>query len=374
LPIYNSMTKRKILFASNQIPEFDRASGYLRLFSILEILSTSNEITFIVKNFHESFNPSGDMYVSAMEMLGIEIHIKDYDIETILKENEFDCAVLVFHHVAGTFLPLIRRLRPELPIVVDSVDVHFSRELQMAKVKQDRSLHQQALLTKKREIAIYSEADIVWTVTDRDRKILQNEIPNMAIDIIPNIHKPSDSASSKAIRKKGSLLFVGGFKHLPNEDAILFFCSEILPGIKKEIPDIHLTIAGSDPSSKVTALSSEFIEVTGYLPDIKPLLSTSYISISPLRFGGGLKGKVGEAMAEGLPVVTTPVGVQGMSVVDGKHLLIANTPEEFVAAVVRLHQNEALHSYIATNAREYINKRFSPEIVELLLGNSLKRI
>ena len=133
-----------------------------------------------------------------------------------------------------------------------------------------------------------------------------------------------------------SILFVGDFRHAPNADAVLFFYRHVLPLVRRSLRDVAVTIVGDAPPREVRALSSADITVTGWVPDVEPYLTTHCISIAPLRFGAGLKGKIVEAMATGLPVVTTPVGAEGMELVHGSTALIAESPEAFARAVIQL--------------------------------------
>jgi glycosyltransferase involved in cell wall biosynthesis len=211
---------------------------------------------------------------------------------------------------------------------------------------------------KKKELSSYNKADIVITVSEPDKQALLQENKRMQIKIIPNIHETEPLMEIN--EPHPSLLFVGGFNHPPNVDAVLYFIREILPLIKKRIPEVTLDIVGYSPPQEILALASKDINVTGFVPETRPYLLANRISIAPLRFGAGIKGKIGEAMAYGLPVVTTPVGSEGFGLTHGENILIAETPESFANCVISLLNDHSLYERIRRNGRAFIESNFSP--------------
>ena len=135
--------------------------------------------------------------------------------------------------------------------------------------------------------------------------------------VVPSTYPVARDVPGFTQRVPRSLLFVGGFQHSPNPDAVLFFCRQVLPLVRRSLPGVTVTIVGDAPPKEVIALSSAQITVTGWVPHVEPYLASHCISIAPLRFGAGLKGKIMEAMGTGLPVVTTSVGAEGMELVHG---------------------------------------------------------
>jgi glycosyltransferase involved in cell wall biosynthesis len=154
---------------------------------------------------------------------------------------------------------------------------------------------------------------------------------------------------------RSGLLFVGGFQHPPNLDAVLWFVHDIWPRILSQDREMVLRIVGSDLSEGiVSVLKQPGVEVLGYVPDLTGLLAYNRMSVAPLRYGAGVKGKVGQSIAFGLPVVTTKIGAEGMALEDGKHILIADEPEEFAAAVLRLATDDELWRRLQANGRDFI--------------------
>jgi glycosyltransferase involved in cell wall biosynthesis len=148
------------------------------------------------------------------------------------------------------------------------------------------------------------------------------------------------------------IVFLGSMDWMPNQDAVRFFVSDILPRVRASVPDAVFRIVGRNPPAPIRALADaeRGIEVTGSVPDVRPYLTRAAVCVVPLRVGGGTRLKIYEAMAMEVPVVSTRIGMEGLPVTDGRELLVADTPEDFAGAVVRLLEQPALRSALAAQA------------------------
>lgn len=174
---------------------------------------------------------------------------------------------------------------------MDSVDVVFHRLFAKARLSRDAADHQQAGVVKRDELAVYAKADAVLTVTEADRQVLLTEVTGLHVAIVPNIHPiPPRRVPDRAIAE--TLIFVGAFRHEPNVDAMIYFCHEVLPLIRAQRPGVRLRIVG------------------------------------------GMKGKIGEAMAHGLPVVTTSSGIEGFGLSPRENVLVGDTPQSIAQAAL----------------------------------------
>src|SRR5262249_21774112 len=154
------------------------------------------------------------------------------------------------------------------------------------------------------------------------------------------------------------LVFTGSMDWLPNEDAMRFFCHEVLPLIRAEEPRTRLAIVGRTPTAAVRALADEHIEVTGTVADIRPFMRKATVYVVPLRIGGGTRLKIFEAMAMGQAVVSTTVGAEGLPVVDGEHAIIADGPRAFADAVVSLLRDARRRQALAAAARKLVVEHY----------------
>lgn len=160
------------------------------------------------------------------------------------------------------------------------------------------------------------------------------------------------------------LLMVGNLAYYPNTDAAIFFCREVLPRLAPTAHRLRVAILGSAPPPEVLALGQHpGVAVLADVPDVKPYYAAARLAVAPIRAGGGSRIKILEAFAHGRPVVSTRIGAEGLSVVDGRHLLIADTADEFAAATARLLADRALAGRLVQEARLLIDRRYGFALV-----------
>jgi glycosyltransferase involved in cell wall biosynthesis len=202
--------------------------------------------------------------------------------------------------------------------------------------------------------------DRCTTVSEVDQQLLMKANPRLHIDVIPNgvdieKYQPLPLPPPNVTP---SLMFIGSMDYPPCVDAVLYFHSEILPLIRQAINPVELRIVGRDPSPEVLKLNGSGVHVTGRVEDVVPYYRECSVCVVPLRAGGGTRLKILEAMALGRPVVSTTMGCEGLDVVDGEHLLIADTPEQFAESTVRLLSERHLSQDICANARKLVEARY----------------
>ena len=167
--------------------------------------------------------------------------------------------------------------------------------------------------------------------------------------------------------KRKDLLFVGGFRHTPNVDAVKWMCKKIMPLINKALPDVKLHIVGSNPTAEVNALASKNVVCHGFLSEeeLARLYDCSRVSVVPLRYGAGIKGKVLEAMYNGLPVVSTSIGTEG--IVDIEQY-IENTDDEssFANKVIEIYQDTEKLAEMGRNNQQYVKEHLGTASAEAM--------
>ncbi|HEX7959604.1 MAG TPA: glycosyltransferase [Terriglobales bacterium] len=357
--------REKVLVIDDIVPAPDRSSGGTRLYELLRLLARHYHVVFayIASNQIQE-------YVKPLERLGITVlypgyakalHRSELDMKSILLHNDFKYIFFELFSTAEKYLSLVREYSPDTALIIDTYDVHFVREARESAITNDGTLQLKAAETKQRELGVYRRADMVLTVTEEDKNALTRELSHIPIEVIPNIHSLPDHCVPRDHRR--DLMFVGGFTHTPNIDAVLYFCRDILPLVLHQLPDIKFYVVGNAPPPEIVALSSRHVVVTGYVPSLIPYLESMLISVAPLRFGAGMKGKIGEAMAYGLPVVSTSIGAEGMNLYDGIEVLIADSPPEFASKILQLYDNPELWYELSRNGRRRVEREWSPATV-----------
>lgn len=373
----NQGARQRILFIDQHLPLFDRSSGENRTFQMLRLMKEDgHDVTFLARDGHYQ-----QRYRRALEQMGVETYATDpartlswdreagarrVEIGSLLKQRQFSLAIVARYEIAEVYLPILHKHMPSLPVVVDSVDVRFLRERRKAAL-----YHGTEDPIRAAETEVYRQSDGVITVTEEDRSVLLGEagLGNKPVFVIPTIHVPAVDPPPFASRK--DLLFVGNFLHPPNSDAMIHFCGTILPLIRRRLPEVRLLIVGANGWLIAGQVRREGVIVTGYVPSILPFLDGCRVSVAPIRYGAGMKGKIGEALAHGLPVVTTPTGAEGFAAVE-QHLLVQEEPESFADAVIRLYSQEELWNRLSRESRLHAERHYSPAAVRPLISGLLE--
>ncbi len=243
----------------------------------------------------------------------------------------------------------------------------FSLYLRRALVAGEADLRAQLALrgqlwaARRYESWMYTPYDAVTVLSEPDRDELLALNPDYNVTVIPNGIEmerfPSPDPSAE--RDPAHLLFVGNYDYAPNRDAALWLANEILPKVRQQVPDTRLSLVGNAPPPELQALANDPISVTGRVPDVRPYLQGATVFVCPLRYGAGIKNKVLEALASGIPVVATPVSVDGITITDGESALVANDAEELAAATVRVLQNDALRQTLGERGRAVVEGGYS---------------
>lgn len=358
-----------VIADSYQMP--DRASGDLRCFTLLTLMAKKHRLVYCALNANGSVQQP-NQYAELLQQHGITLG--DFDLPHVLKQFKPDLVWFEFHHQArADYCKLLQRYCPKAKIMIDSVDIHFNRMEARARLTNDPKDQAAAHKMKERELAAYVRGDLVIVVSDDDRLILTKHLPSVPVAVIPNIHSVPEFPDPLN-RTYGELVFVGNFTHDPNVDAILYFCRDVMPRIVASHPEAHLNIIGNEPPDDILKLQSHCVNVLGYVPDTKPFLDKAFISIAPLRYGGGMKGKVGEAMSYGLPVVTTSFGAEGFGLVANRDLLIGDDAISFANQVCALLDNSELYNRISKNGYDFIKRNYSLPAVEQILDSTLEHL
>lgn len=353
--------QRQVLILDERVPQPDRDSGSLRQYNLIRML--------LAEGLHVVFVPTLREHVGAateaLQELGVEVWYAPFleGVGAWLREHgpRFAVVMMVRHHVASECLPLLHHYAPQARRVFDTVDLHYLRERRGAELAGDAALLRNAERTRTRELAVMADSDVTVLVSDAERVQLQADAPDVQVALISNLHEVAGGGARWEQRR--DLVFVGGFRHPPNVDAMHWFIGEVFAHIRAQLPDVQFHCIGADvpPALHALAATQPGVQIHGFVPVVTPYMDEVRIAVAPLRFGAGVKGKVNLSMAHGQPVVATTCAVEGMHLRDGEDVLVADDADAFAAAVVRLYRDEALWQQLSCAGLRNVADHFSLE-------------
>ncbi|KLI99614.1 glycosyltransferase [Luteimonas sp. FCS-9] len=348
----------QVLIVDSVTPMPDRDSASLRLVNLMRLLREAGA--------HVVFLPADRRHVGAatqaLQASGVEVWYTPHTGSTAqwLRTHgaRFSRVMLCRHYIAREFLPLVRRHAPQARVIFDTIDLHYVRELRGAQVSGDAALRRAAERTREQELDVVGHCDTTLVVSPSEVALLAHDAPQAQVALLSNLHEIAGPGLPFAQRR--GLVFVGGFRHPPNVDAVKWFVGKVFPKIRAHLPQLRFHCIGDHVDDAIAALGRvEGVEIHGHVPDIAPYMDGCRIAVAPLRFGAGVKGKVNLSMANGQPVVATACAAEGMQLRDGHDVLLADDADAFAAAVVRLYDDEALWNRLATHGLDNVRRHFS---------------
>jgi O-antigen biosynthesis protein len=350
--------RRLALVIDHYVPQPDRDAGSRTMLAFLRALQQEG---FLVKFWPQNgaWLPG---YTEALQQMGIEVicglaaeHFPDW-----VRENgsELDLVLLSRPQVAVEFIEALRR-HSQARLVYYGHDLHFLRMRRQAALTGDDRLRHEADLTEHMERRVWRQVDAVLYPSEEEAADVAALEPGVAVRaVVP--YAFSEFAAARKPVPGHEILFVAGFAHPPNQDAAQWFVREIFPAIRAKIGDVRLNIVGSNPAPVVQALAGDAVIVAANVSDaeLAQFYATARVAVVPLRAGAGVKLKVVEALANGLPLVTTPVGAQGCPGLD-QVVPVVDDPAAFAEATSRLLQDDAAWEAASAAQVAYAAQHFS---------------
>lgn len=344
------------------LPRFDKESGSHRIYELIKIF---NEM-----NFHLVFIPHNGKpeqpYFDLLTGNGIEVITRHIGRITFKKDIISACKNVAYIWACRPQLnkkySYIRRYNAHLKWIYDTVDLHYVRLEREAKLLTSKKKFKKADRFKKLELFLAKKADLTVCITNVEQQLLKAEGIKNTI-LVPNIHTLPLSTNQTGFEERKDLLFVGSYDHPPNVDAVVWLCHSIMPMVWKHHPDIKVQIVGNNPTKEVLLLASDKIKVHGYVEHLEPFFNSCRVFVAPLRYGAGMKGKIGQSLSFGLPSITTDIGAEGMGLEHQQNILIANTAEDFANCITQLYFSESLWEKLKNNAVEAV-KNYTPTVVK----------
>jgi GT2 family glycosyltransferase len=348
-----------VLVVEAYLPVPDKDAGSVRILAVMRLLVRAGcKVTFVAQSLEFVQG-----YAQQLQQCGIEVLHFPYvwSVPQILSQrgDRIDLVWISRYLVAASLVDAVRRYAPEALFVFDTVDLHYLRESREAQLKGGRELAARAALTQQKELDVVRSADVTLVVSDVEREILAKAVPDARVLVLSTIHDVRPRVAGFAERR--DIFFVGSFNHPPNADAVIWYAHEVWPLVRARLPGVRMFVIGSGMPPQVAALAGDGIETLGHVPDLEPYLGRCRLSVAPLRFGAGVKGKINAAQARAIPVVATNVAVEGMRLEHGRDVLVADSAEAFADAIVKLYSDEALWTAMSDAGMLNVARHFSPE-------------
>lgn len=364
-----SQKRPHILVVDHYIPTPDRDAGSRTMQDLLRVLSASNaQVTFWPDNLNRDAK-----YIGQLQDWGIEvIYGSEFvNFEKWIKERrDIEYAILSRPHISPSYLTHLRS-HTEAKILYYGHDIHHLRLEQQLKVAGGKGIRKEWEKYKKLEHRIWKSADIVYYPSEVETQHINRISARKKAKTLPSVAIPQSTfaesltaISRGSFSKRQGIMFVGGFGHPPNSDGIKWFVNEIWPLVAGTAATAMLSIIGFDPPADVLSLASNTIRVLGHVDsaELKRLYRTSRLAIAPLRFGGGMKGKVLEAFAMGTPIVTTPVGMQRLQAARS-FAAVSDKPRAFARHITHIYSDPAKLHKMAAAGIAFMQREFSNEVM-----------
>jgi GT2 family glycosyltransferase len=359
IAMHSHVRGRTVLLVDSYVPMHDREAGSRRMFHVINILIASGyKVVFLPDNF-TPVQP----YTDELQQMGVQVlhHIDGgaplhEALEQVLPS--IDVAWISRPELYQKYAPIVRR-QGGIRLIYDTVDLHHVRKQREAALSGGGDAEWREWQRIEAEAARTADATVVVTAEEKD---ILRELGVEQVFVVPTIHEPA-SVPHRRFEDTSGLLFVGNYNHPPNGDAAQWLCQSVMPHVWNALPEIRLTLAGSNPDDALRGLRSERVSVTGYVRDMAPYFRKARVFVAPLRFGAGMKGKIGQALEYSVPIITTPIGAEGFDLRDGENAIIAKADaREFANAIIALYSDGARWQRISREAKKAIQP-FTPQTV-----------
>ncbi len=356
-------SKKTILFVSRDFPTHDKDSGSNRLKEIILIYKESgyNCILFAPDNFED------DSYVKFYQQHSIIVFAENKKYKNIynflFSFKKIDYIWFNGPLALNIFYKKMKKILPGVKYIYDMVDIHFLRYKRAIEIEPDRiSLKRKYKHFYRLETIVAPQLDYIIAISDKEKDTMSQYADKSKIITISNIHYPKIEVSErKDFHTSKGIIFIGSI-HEPNIDAVKFLYDKIMPLVWEKNPEIEVSIIGN-VADKLNIKQYPKFNFLGFVESIEEHFMNSKIMVAPLRFGAGVKGKIGQAFEYFLPVVTTDIGAEGMELTDKKNVLISNDEKTFAAAILQLNNNEDIWNILCGNSVDSL-RAFSPDEVK----------
>ena len=357
----NPTAHSRLLAIDALTPSPDRDAGSVMTLRLLQIfIRLGWQVSFLAAH-----NPNRQKhYTAALQREGIEtLTAPAYgSVEDVVtaRPGFFD-AVLGFR--VTVFADIFERLRaayPQALILFHDIDLHYLRMEREAAIKNDRRQLREAELMRQRELGLINQVDCTIVPSTVEQSIIYSQLPLSKVVVYP--YTATIRISSADFESRQHLVFVGGFQHQPNVDAVIHFVDNVWPGLATNLPaTTRLYVIGPDVPKEILLRATDRIVITGYCETLDAILDECRIFVAPLRFGAGLKGKVVTALSHGVPCVATDIAIEGMGLTPDVNVVVANDALKQIHSILELYRDEDMWSHLQAAGYEFVQRNYSWE-------------
>ena len=364
---------KRVLFLDYEVPQLDRDAGsYAAIQEIRMFQALGCEITFVPLNMAYM-----GRHTEFLQRMGVETVYMPFSagIASFLQARgkEFDLVYITRYGVAEQTMNLVREHAPQARRVINVADLHFLRQIRDAIAGGDQEKMSAALLTRDAEIAALSSAELILSYSAVEQTVITSHITHgPKAGIVPWV---IDTVSlRKTFSERRDIAFMGGFGHYPNIAAVKYFVSDVMPLLRVALPGVRFLVYGSNVPPDIEALACNDVVIKGYVADVAELFDSCRVFVAPLLTGAGMKGKVLDCIAAGIPSVLSPIAAEGIGLRDGMDSIIARKPGEWVEGIARLYKNEEAWYAMSASVHEFAHRYYSFEGGVAVLNDMLASI
>jgi GT2 family glycosyltransferase/glycosyltransferase involved in cell wall biosynthesis len=369
-----SQGKTTVLVIDHYVPHFDKDAGSRSTWQYLQLLVQSGfNVKFLGDNFFRH-----EPYTSALEDIGIEVLCGRYyerNWESWLRDHAdyIDIVYMMRPHIAERYIDSVNKLNPRPRSIYFGHDLHYLRVQRQMELEGDSRLESEKLHWEQKEYELFGKFDHIYYPSQVEVDEILSRNPDLPVKAIPLYAFDPVAHQRIDFESREGLIFVGGFNHPPNSDGLVWFINEVFPVVLESRPDIQLHIVGSNMPDEIKRLESNNVKVEGFLSDeaLDELYERIRMSVVPLRFGAGIKGKVLEAMQKGIPVATTSIGAEGIPDAD-TNLLVADASSDLASCIVRLYGDVEQLERHSIAGLSTIAKHFSTDAVLKVIAEDFR--
>ena len=357
----------RALVIDDMLPDINRDAGSQAVLSHIRSLQRLGyAITFAPSTME------GGPEVAALEAMGVACCCAPWSasVEEVLRREAASFALIYLHRGGNArYLPLIRHHQPRARVVYSVADLHHLRLARQAEVEQRPELLEASQRVRAAELSAARFVDGVITHSSFEAALLKRDLPDAKVHLVPWSVIPRPTAVPWSERK--GLAFIGSYGHAPNLDAAWWLIQEVMPLVRAQDPSIECMLVGSNMPDSLKSAVAPGVQPVGRIDDLPGLFDRIRLTTAPLAFGAGVKGKVLDSLAAGIPCACTPIAAEGMNLPDSLSEAIAPDAAGLARAILRLHNDEAFNRACSEAGLAYVGESLSEARLDVLMREAV---